>query len=225
MPELSMVTIPAGAFTMGSNDGGDDESPAHEVDLAEFEIGQFEVTNAEFAMFADETGYRTDPEKSGSASTWRKKATDRDNHPVVKVSWKDASAFCEWMGMRLPSEAEWEKAARGNDGRVFPWGNDYDANKANGKDRAIRSTTDVGSFPDGASLYGLMDMAGNVWEWTADWYNAYPGSRYGSDYFGEKFRVLRGGGWFDTADFLRTAKRNGNTETATSDDFGFRCAR
>jgi len=220
-----MVTIPAGPFTMGSDGGPDDEAPAHEVDVAEFEIDQFQVTNGDFAIFVEATGHQTDAEKARSANTWQSYADGKDNHPVVKVSWNDAVAFCKWLDKRLPTEAEWEKAARGNDGYVYPWGNEYDPQKANGKDRAIRSTTAAGSFPEGASPYGVMDMAGNVWEWVADWYEAYPDSSHQSDYFGERFRVLRGGGWFETADFLRTATRNFLTDTAASDDIGFRCVR
>ena len=224
VPDI-MVQVPAGTSVMGSDGAGGDETPAHQVDLPAFEIDQFEVTNADFATFVQVTGYKTTLEEARSTSAWQKYTEGKANHPVVKVSWHDAVAYCEWLGKRLPSEAEWEKAARGSEGYAYPWGNDYDAQKANGKDRAIRSTTAVGSFPEGASPYGAMDMSGNVWEWTADWYQAYPGSSHRSDYFGEKFRVLRGGGWFETADFLRTTTRNANTDTAASDDIGFRCAR
>jgi len=224
VPEV-MVQVPAGPFMMGTNEGSGDDTPAHEVDLPPFEIDQFEVSNKDFAVFVQVTGYKTYLENERSSSTWLKYAEGRDNHPVVKVSWNDAVAYCEWLGKRLPSEAEWEKAARGAEGYIYPWGNEFDVQKTNGKDRAIRSTTAVGSFPDGASPYGAMDMAGNVWEWTADWYQGYPGSTFQSDYYGEKFRVLRGGGWFETADYLRTTVRNANTDTAASDDVGFRCVR
>jgi formylglycine-generating enzyme required for sulfatase activity len=220
-----MVQIPAGPFTMGSDGGPGDETPAHQVDLAAYEIDKFEVTNADFAVFVQVTGHKTNVEQSGGGSTWKDYTEGREGHPVVKVSWRDAVAYCQWAGKRLPSEAEWEKAARGIEAYTFPWGNEYDPQKANGKDRAIRSTTAVGSFPEGASPYGAMDMAGNVWEWTADWYQGYPGTSWQTDYFGERFRVLRGGGWFETEDFLRTTVRNGNTEVAASDDIGFRCAR
>jgi len=220
-----MVLIPAGPFLMGSDTGRGDEAPAHEVDLPAFEMDKFEVTNADFAKFVEATGYKTDAEKAGVANTWRTYAQGKDNHPVVKVSWNDAVAYCQWVGKRLPTEAEWEKAARGTDGRVYPWGDRYDPQKANGKDRGIRGTTAVGSFAEGASPYGVMDMAGNVWEWTADWYKPYPGSTYESPYFGEKFRVLRGGGWFETAEFLRTTVRNAGTPETANDDIGFRCAR
>jgi len=220
-----MVEIPAGPFIMGNNNGRQDEAPAHEVDVLAFEIDKFEVTNADFARFVGATGYQTDAEKMGLSRTWRDAAEGKDNHPVVYVSWNDAVAYCKWVGKRLPTEAEWEKAARGTDERLYPWGNEYDSKKVNGQDSGIRGTTAVGSFADGASPYGVLDMAGNVWEWTSDWYEAYPGSSYQSPYYGQQFKVLRGGGWFETADFLRTTTRNATSDTAANDDLGFRCAR
>jgi formylglycine-generating enzyme required for sulfatase activity len=220
-----MIEIPAGPFTMGSDTGAEDEVPAHQVDLPAFEIDKFEVTNADFAQFVKATGYQTDAEKEGRTKNWRGIAEGKDNHPVIFVSWNDATAYCQWVGKRLPTESEWEKAARGTDGRVYPWGNDWDPSKANVKETGLRGTACVGSFGAGASPYGVEDMTGNVWEWTADWYEAYPGSNYQSDYFGQRFRVLRGGAWFETADFARTAVRNANSETAANDDLGFRCAR
>jgi ribose/xylose/arabinose/galactoside ABC-type transport system permease subunit/formylglycine-generating enzyme required for sulfatase activity len=220
-----MIEIPAGPFTMGSDTGAEDEAPAHEVDLPAFEIDKFEVANADFAQFVEATGYQTDAEEEGRTKNWRGAAEGKDNHPAVFVSWNDAVAYCQWLGKRLPSEAEWEKVARGTDGRMYPWGNDWDPSKANVKDTGLRGTAAVGSFGAGASPYGVEDMAGNVWEWTADWYEAYPGSDYQSDYFGQRFRVLRGGAWFETADFVRTTVRNANSETAASDEIGFRCAR
>jgi ribose/xylose/arabinose/galactoside ABC-type transport system permease subunit/formylglycine-generating enzyme required for sulfatase activity len=220
-----MIEIPAGPFTMGSDTGAEDETPAHEVDLPAFEIDKFEVTNADFAQFVKATGYQTDAEKEGRTKNWRGVAEGKDNHPVIFVSWNDATAYCQWVGKRLPTESEWEKAARGTDGRVYPWGDDWDPSKANVKETGLRGTACVGSFGAGASPYGVEDMTGNVWEWTADWYEAYPGSNYQSDYFGQRFRVLRGGAWFETADFARTTVRNANSETAANDDLGFRCAR
>lgn len=224
--EAEMILIPAGPFIMGSDTGREDEAPAHEVDLPAFEIDRFEVTNAQFAAFVDATGYVTNAEKAGETKTWKSYYTPgKENHPVVKVSWNDAVAYCERVGKRLPTEAEWEKAARGTDGRVYPWGNEYDSKRVNGKDSGIRGTTAVGSYADGASPYGVFDMAGNVWEWVTDWYQPYPDSTYHSDYFGEKYKVLRGGGWFETAEYLRTTMRNASTVTTANDDLGFRCAR
>jgi formylglycine-generating enzyme required for sulfatase activity len=220
-----MVAIPAGSFTMGNDAGGDDEKPAHPVDLPAFQIDRFEVTNAEFARFVQATGYQTDSERAGENKTWRTYAEGRDNHPVVKVSWNDAAAYCQLAGKRLPTEAEWEKAARGTDSRLYPWGNDWDPARLNGRDGGRRDTAPVGSFPAGAGPYGTLDMAGNVWEWTADWYKAYPGNTRPSQYYGEKFKVLRGGGWFDTQAQVTTTNRSSNIVTAANDDIGFRCAK
>lgn len=220
-----MVEVPAGPFTTGSEAGNEDEAPAHEVDLPAFEIDKFEVTNADFAQFVEATGYQTDADKEGRTKNWRSTAEGKDNHPVVFVSWNDAMAYCQWVGKRLPTEAEWEKAARGTDGRIYPWGDEWDPAKANVKETGLRGTAAVGSFGAGASPYGAEDMAGNVWEWTVDWYEAYPGSDYQSDYFGQQFRVLRGGGWFETAEWVRTTVRNANSAIAANDDIGFRCAR
>jgi formylglycine-generating enzyme required for sulfatase activity len=220
-----MIEIPAGPFAMGSDAGDPDEAPAHEVDLPAFEIDKFEVTNADFAQFVEATGYQTDAEKAESSKNWRDDAEGKDNHPVVRVSWNDAVAYCEWVGKRLPTEAEWEKAARGTDGWMYPWGDEWDPSKANVKDTGLRGTAAVGSFGAGASPYGVEDMAGNVWEWTADWYEPYPGSDYQSDYFGQKFKVVRGGGWFEMEDAVRTTNRDLTSDTAANDDLGFRCAR
>lgn len=220
-----MIEVPAGPFTMGSDTGEGDETPAHEVDLPAFEIDKFEVTNADFAQFVEATGYQTDAEKEGRSKNWRNAAKGKDNHPVVYVSWNDAVAYCEWLGKRLPTEAEWEKAARGTDKRMYPWGNEWAPAKANVKETGLRGTAVVGSFGAGASPYGVEDMAGNVWEWTADWYQPYPGSTYRTQYFGERFKVVRGGGWFEMADAVRTTNRDLTSANAANDDMGFRCAR
>lgn len=225
-PAERMVAIPAGEFTMGADDKEDDERPSRTVFLEAFEIDIYEVTNAEFAFFVEETGYVTEAEEAGEPETWRTYFTEgREGHPVVKVTWTDADAYCRWVGKRLPTEAEWEKAARGTGGRIYPWGNDWDPAKANSRESGYRGTLIVGSLPDGASPYGLMDMAGNVWEWTADWYNAYPGSDMTSPYFGEQYRVTRGGGWFSDASYLRASNRSATAPEARNDDLGFRCAR
>jgi formylglycine-generating enzyme required for sulfatase activity len=221
-----MIEIPAGTFVMGSDTGDPEDSPAHEVDLPAFEIDKFEVTNADFAVFADETGYVTFTEQGGQRS-WRDEwGVGEDSHPVVMVTWDDAAAYCEWLGKRLPTEAEWEKAARGAEGLAFPWGSDWDPNKANVKERSLRGTAAVGSFGEGASPYGVEDMVGNVWEWTADWYQAYPENTTADDYYGEKFRVTRGGGWFDLEPQATTFNRNAADPAKTAtDEIGFRCAR
>ncbi|MFZ5916931.1 MAG: formylglycine-generating enzyme family protein [Chloroflexota bacterium] len=220
-----MILIPAGPFIMGSDADDPDETPQRQVDLPAFEIDLFEVTNAQFVAFVSATNYLTDEEKGGGAG-WRSFFSDgKENHPVVKVSWNDAVAYCTWAGKRLPSEAEWEKAARGTDGRVYPWGNDWDPEKANVRATGYRGTIPVGSLGSGVGPYGLFDMAGNVWEWTSDWYQPYPGSAYQDPYYGQRFRVTRGGGWFEEADTVRTSNRNSTSPTAANDDLGFRCAR
>ena len=221
-----MIEIPAGPFTMGSDEGDPEDSPAHEVDLAAFEIDKFEVTNADYAVFAEATGYVTYAEEQG-LNSWREDwGIGEDNHSVVTVTWDDAKAYCEWLGKRLPTEAEWEKAARGTDGRIFPWGNEWDPNKANVKERGLRGTAVVGSFGAGTSPYGVDDIVGNAWEWTADWYQPYPGNAIDDPYYGETFRVTRGGGWFDQEPQATTFNRNAaDPGKPANDDLGFRCAR
>jgi iron(II)-dependent oxidoreductase len=210
---------------MGTDGGSPDEGPAHEVDVAAFQMDKFEVTNTDFATFVEATGYQTDAEKSGASRIWRDEYGDgEDNHPVVRVTWNDAVAYCTWLGKRLPGEAEWEKAARGPEGFVYPWGNDWDPTQANVKESGLRGTTAVGSYPPNG--YGLHDMAGNAWEWTSDWYQAYPGSTQDDPFYGEKFRVIRGGGWFEEAPQVVTYNRNAaDPEATANDDLGFRCAK
>lgn len=222
----NMIEIPAGPFMMGSDTGDPEDGPAHEVELPAYEIDKFEVTNLEYSAFADATGYMTFAEKEGMNS-WRSEwGVGEDSHPVVVVTWDDASAYCEWLGKRLPSEAEWEKAARGDDSRAFPWGEEWDVEKANVKDRGLRGTAAVGSFGTGASPYGVEDMTGNVWEWTADWYQPYPDNTAEDASYGEKFRVTRGGGWFDLEPQATTFNRNAADPAKTAtDEIGFRCVR
>ena len=159
-----------------------------------------------------------------------KQRTVQDSLPVGGVSWQDADAYCRWNGQRLPTEQEWEKAARGTDGRVYPWGNTWDVNKANmgGGHGRESGLAPVGSYPQGDSVYGVQDMAGNVMEWTADWYGPYPGSDYQSKDFGRKFKVVRGGSWggmghYAISYFYRTTYRFFLAPASRFPDLGFRC--
>jgi len=214
-----MVYIAGGEFIMGSDDGNEDEKPQRAVNLDGFNIDIYPVTNADYKAFVDATGQP--PPHHWEGSTYPE---GKGDHPVVWVSWHDAQAYCQWAGKRLPTEAEWEKAARGTDGRKWPWGDTFDPAKCNAKESGIGETAPVGKYPEGASPYGVMDMAGNVWEWTADWYEAYPGSSYQSTRFGQKNKVMRGGSWFDAGAFVRCSVRNNAAPKFSFSTIGFRCA-
>jgi formylglycine-generating enzyme required for sulfatase activity len=219
-----MVEILASPFTMGTGSGEPNEAPAHEVDLPAFMMDKFEVTNADFAVFVETAGYETYAEKEGRTS-WRAAYSEgKESHPVVYVTFEDALAYCTWVDKRLPTEAEWEKAARGPEGFIFPWGDEWDASQANVKESGLRGTVAVGSYPPNG--YGVCDMAGNVWEWVDSPYEAYPGSDYQDPKYSPDLRGLRGGGWFDEEEQVRAVNRNaGDPTTTTHDDIGFRCAR
>ncbi|MCI0429632.1 MAG: formylglycine-generating enzyme family protein [Rhodospirillales bacterium] len=228
---------------MGDPIGEPDEAP-RPVQVAPFRIMRHEVTNRQFAVFVQATGHVTDPERRGFGfvwnGRWRRVAgtqwrhpvgpesdiAGKANHPVVQVSARDAAAFCAWSGLRLPSEEEWEFAARGRDGRRYPWGNtppqEGDDRRANFGTVACcaasaadgyLSTAPVGSFPKGASPFGVMDMAGNVWEWTASRFLGHPDQV-----------ALRGGGWGNDPYCLRVSYRHGNPPDIGLDMVGFRCA-
>ena len=232
-----MVLIPAGEFQMGSNNGQADEKPVHTVYVDAFYMDKYEVTNAQFKTFVDANPQwqksRIDAKfhNGNYLKLWsgNNYPSGKANHPVVYVSWYAAMAYAEWAGKRLPTEAEWEKAARGGlQGQAYPWGNGIDASQANYGSN-LGSTTGVGSY--GANGYGLYDMAGNVWEWCvdaykADFYKVAPprNPAYLTNQTNTS-RVLRGGSWGGTAQDLRVADRGWSSPTGSSDYRGFRCAR
>jgi len=221
---IKMVYIPAGNFTMGSN-YYKDEKPPHEVYLDGYWLGKTEVTVGQYKVFISDTGHEPLP---ASIS----KSSPADDHPVVYVSWHDADAYCKWLStkkgikFKLPTEAQWEKAARGTDQLKYPWGSREPDDTLANFGYKIDKTTMVGSYPAGASPYGLLDMAGNVWEWCYDWYK--------SDYYKnvpEKnptgpesvtYRVLRGGSWLDYARGLCCSYRYGGWPSYRVVDVGFR---
>jgi formylglycine-generating enzyme required for sulfatase activity len=228
MPPVCEVS--AGPFLMGSNLQQDPvaekrELPQHLVTLDVYQISRYPLTIAEYACFVQITN-RAVPQN------WSHQL-QRPDHPVVLVSWKDVVAYADFLARvtreawRLPSEAEWEKAARGIDGRNFPWGNDWDATKANTNDGGPRATTAVGSYPSGVSPYGLWDMAGNVWEWTNTSYRLYSSQAAdGHDGRGRGTRkVLRGGSWQNSPQMARTAARDRFHHSAISSVVGARLVR
>lgn len=225
-----MIRIPAGKFIMGSNERFSDEGPQHVVHLDDYYIDQYEVTNLQYLAFIDATGRRAPQHFSG-----RKVPPGKADHPVTFVTWFDGRDYCAWAGKRLPTEQEWEKAARGEDGRVFPWGNEFRLHKANTPVRWARigiegDSTPVGAFADGVSPYGLYDMSGNVWEWTDSWYMPHPGNDNKSENFGKIYKVLKGGSWWDcsfyqcgiSAPLYNRSFFNARVRNTT---FGFRCAK
>ena len=226
-----MVFVPAGEFLMGSNDAlaQSDEKPQHTVYLDAFWIDQHEVTNALYKKCVDAGKCQPPNPTSSFTRNFYYGNAQYDNYPVIYVSWNDANAFCEWAGKRLPTEAEWEKAARGTGGRIYPWGNTFDKNLLNSSEGGAGDTTEVGKYPNGASPYRALDMAGNVWEWVNDWYDANfysssPRENPKGPNSGE-FRVLRGGSFYSNLDLVRAAIRLNYSPDLRINGFGFRCAQ
>jgi formylglycine-generating enzyme required for sulfatase activity len=217
----TVVRIPAGEFSMGSpeGEGESDERPQHAVDLSEFLIDKTEVSWRQFQKFAEATGSQLP-----RTPIWG----IRDHYPVSFVLWEEAKQYCEWVGGRLPTEAEWEKAARGTDAQRYPWGNDWKP-LCNSISGGLHQLEAVGSYPGCVSPYGVLDMSGSMWEWTAD--------RYAEDYYHEaasrdprgpdsgRLRVMRGGAWMSQPLWLRAAYRAKRAPTSRNADHGFRCAQ
>jgi len=216
-----MVYVPAGEFQMGSTDGYDDEKPVHTVALDGFWIDRTEVTNAQYARcvaagVCRPSYFAKDSDYNGA------------EQPVAGVSWEDAATYAAWVGGRLPTEAEWEYAARGPEGLTYPWGTEWDCARGNFDDNCgsdiYAHTAPVGSFPEGVSWVGALDMAGNAWEWVGDWYGAYPAERQvnPSGLASGDYRVLRGGAFDLFQAFARCAFRGGSLPNLGNTVDGFR---
>ncbi len=217
-----LIQIPAGTFTMGSEeaDAEESEKPVRTLNLPEFWIGRTEVTNSQFERFVSETGHDAGSVWKAEAGKWGPKA------PVLGVSWEDAQAYCRWAGLRLPTEAEWEKAARGTEGNKYPWGPEWDLKKAWVLDSTGGKVREVGSLPAGASPFGCLDMAGSANEWCQDWYDRYPGSDHQDEAFGTRYRVSRGGCWYNNGpEETRTSARQPFLPDERLSGSGFRVAR
>lgn len=220
------IEIPAGEFLMGSNPiqpitSYPDESPEHQIDLEEFFISAKPITNAQYEKFVLSTGYKKPGHWIGGVVPSQKK-----EHPVTYIDWDDANAFANWCGASLPSEAQWEKSARSSDGRLFPWGDAEPTNEDANFGNSIGDTTEVGIHKSGASVYGVLDLAGNVWEWTSSIHREYP---YNSNDGREDVnlwgaRVVRGGNYLSAAKNIRCADRHSIYPTARDIYIGFRVA-
>jgi len=232
-PTVEMILVPAGEYKMGQGGGFNEaEKPVHIVYLDAFYIDQYEVTNALYKTCVD-AGFCQSPLDFSSAAHSRYYGNPEfDNYPVIYIDWDMARTYCEWRGVRLPTEAEWEKAARSTDQRTYPWGEGIDLTYANYdglNQRGVGDTTAVGNYEKGRSEYGVYDMAGNVWEWVADWFDKEYYGTLGADTVnpqgpasGEN-HVMRGGSWFSTDYYVRSAFR-GKFPASTGNTVGFRCA-
>jgi formylglycine-generating enzyme required for sulfatase activity len=228
----TLVYVPKGEFTMGSDNGDSDEKPVHTVYLDAFWIDQFEVTNKQYKACVD--AGTCEPPSSASSSTHPNYYgnPEFDNYPVLYVNWDKANRYCEvWAGGDLPTEAQWEKAARGTDARTYPWGEEIDCDKANSTGSCVGDTSPVGNYESGKSPFNAYDMAGNVWEWVNDYYQ--------SDYYAVlggsasnplgpdvgQYRVLRGGSWGDFDNSPRSVFRSRYDPAFNGYNVGFRCSR
>lgn len=219
-----MVLIPAGEFLMGSDEkpaaGGPPlAAPEHKVDLPAYYMDVYEVTYGQWMRFTTESDYSPEGD-------WRQYySIGKEYNPVTNVTWDDAKAFCEWAGKRLPTEAEWEKAARGTEGLKYPWGDKFDPTKSNCNEMGYRNTIEVGQIETDKSPYGMYDMMGNAQEWTSDMLKAYPGSPIrGNDAFTRGFVAVRGSSYAMKGGSMTLWSRTGYFPKSQF-GIGFRCAR
>jgi formylglycine-generating enzyme required for sulfatase activity len=224
------IFIPAGTFWMGNDTGKSNENPAHEVYLDAYWIDQTEVTNAMYSRCVSAGGCELLASQESYTEAKYYGNPVYDQFPVVFANYYRAEEYCRWAGSSLPTEAQWEKAARGPEGYLWPWGNEFNASYLNAN-YVVGDTTPVGSYPEGISPYGIYDMAGNVFEWVRDWYSADfyrsqaasienpAGPSSGQD------KILRGGSWLSNMDAVRTTTRKEFAPGAANYDWGFRCAR
>jgi formylglycine-generating enzyme required for sulfatase activity len=228
--EAELVLIPAGEFTMGHKDSYD-TLPVRRMNLSAFYIDKYEVTNKRYKRFIDATGYKVpwsqDPAVAAYAWNWQARMypEGKGDDPVVLVSWEDARAFCAWAGKAIPTEAQWEKAARGADGKPYPWGNSWEAAKANTAESGVKQTAPSGSFKADVSEYGVNDLAGNVSEWVEEWFAPYPGNPMTSYEERNKYRVLRGGSWDYSHSIANGYHRQYALPQSQMAAIGFRCVK
>ena len=235
-----MRLVPAGSFIMGTNktDSEDthqkigtvkplylDQHPERQLTLDAYYIDKYEITNTEYKRFVDATQFPDYPTHWENVSFPEEIAA----HPVTNITWREAFAYCAWADRQLPTEAQWEKAARGPSGQPYPWGDEYEKGKANMGIEGDRKTMPVGSYPSDVSPYGVFDLAGNVMEWARDWYAAYPGNSFQDPRFGTNFKVLRGNAFQKAGHYFLDAYRYAfnRTEVPADEYFenvGFRCA-
>jgi formylglycine-generating enzyme required for sulfatase activity len=225
--DRSMALVPAGEFMMGSARGDADEQPVHKVYVNTFLMDKYQVSVGHYARFLEATSHEVQEEWS------LMNRPQHQNRPVANVDWADAVAYCKWAGKRLPTEAEWEKAARGTDGRIYPWGNEpptkFLANSGKEVWSSHTALTQVGTFEEGKSPYGIYDMAGNVWEWVSDWYDPdyyknSPSKNPTGPPTGES-KVIRGGSWGSGPEAMRAADREIHLPSFRGLGTGFRCAK
>ncbi len=225
--DRSMAVVPAGAFIMGSTTGDADEQPVHRVNVDAFLMDKYQVSVGHYARFLEDTFHDAPPDWSIM------NRPQNQSRPIANVQWVDADAYCRWAGKRLPTEAEWEKAARGTDGRTYPWGNELPTGlyATSGKEvwNSHAALTPVGTLEEGKSPYGLYDMAGNVWEWVSDWYDpdyykTSPSQNPTGPPTGDS-KVIRGGSWGSGPEAMRAADREIHVPSFRGLGTGFRCAK